>query len=264
VIVITTAADNPGQGITGSVSVTGGIQATQNPPVIDSGGVLSAASYALAAPLSPGDMVSIFGANLANGQASSPQLPLATQLAGTLVTMGGKAAPLISASDGQINAIIPYGLPVNTRHQVIVQRGNTYTTPEPITLAAAQPAFFTKTQDGKGQAIVVRPDGNYAQPGTPASAADGVVFYCAGLGEVTPTVTEGLAVPYPPLFPVAANVSLTIGGQAATVIFAGLVPGLSSVYQVNATIPDGVHGDALLVVLTAAGQVSPAVTMAVQ
>jgi uncharacterized protein (TIGR03437 family) len=263
-IVITTTADNPDLGISGSVTLTGGIQATLNPPQIGAGAVLSAASYATSAPLAPGGMIAIFGSNLANGTASSPRLPLETELSGTAVTVGGKLAPLIATTDGQVNAIIPFGLAVNTRHQVFLQRGTQSATPEPITLAAAQPAIFTKTQDGKGQAIVVRPDGKYAEPGSPASAGDVVVFYCAGLGEVTPNVTEGQAVSYPPFHNVASDYSMTIGGRPATIAFAGLVPGLTSLYQVNALVPAGLQGDALPVVLTVAGQSSPPVTIAVR
>ena len=42
-------------------------------------------------------------------------MPLETQLAGSRVTIGGKTAPLMAASDGQINALVPFGLAVNTR-----------------------------------------------------------------------------------------------------------------------------------------------------
>jgi uncharacterized protein (TIGR03437 family) len=264
VIVITVNADNPSLNIAGSISVSGGIQSSATAPVMAAGGVLSAASYSPSAPLAPGTMVSIFGSNLANGTSSASALPLSTQLSGTLVTIGGEAAPLLYASQGQVNAIIPYGLPVNTNTQVIVQQGNAYTSPEPITLSAASPAIFTKSQNGTGQGIIIRPDGQYAQPGTPAQAGDEVVIYAAGLGETTPQATAGQAATTSPLLRVAAAVSLTIGGQNARVDFAGLAPTFAELYQINAAVPAGVHGDTLPVVLTVAGQPSPTVTIAVQ
>ena len=263
VIAVTVNADNPSLNIAGSISVSGGLQSSANAPVMAAGGVLNAASYSRSAPLAPGTMVSIFGSNLANGTSSASALPLSTQLSGTLVTIGGKTAPLLYAGPGQINAIIPYGLPVNTNTQVIVQQGTAYTSPEPITLSAASPAIFTTTQNGTGQGIIIRPDGHNAEPATPAKAGDEVVIYAAGLGETTPPATAGQAATASPLLKVA-GASLTIGGQNVPVDFAGLVPGFAELYQINAAVPAGVSGNSVPVVLTVAGQPSPTVTMAVQ
>lgn len=264
VIAITVNADNPSLNISGAVSVSGGLQSSANAPVMTSGGVLNAASYALSAPLSPGAMISIFGSNLANGTSSVSTFPLPSQLSGTLVTIGGVAAPLLYAGSGQINAIIPYGLPVNTGTQVIVQQGNAYTTPQPIVLAAAAPAIFTKSGAGNGQGIIIDyVSGMYAAPGSPAQDGDAIVIYAEGLGATTPAAANGQPATTSPLLEVP-GVSLTIGGQSARVDFAGVAPGYSGFYQINATVPNGVHGNALPVVLTVAGQSSPPVTMAVQ
>lgn len=263
-IAVTVTADNATLGLSGSISVSGSLQSSANAPVIEAGGVVNAASYSASAPLSPGTMIAIFGSNLTNGTASASTLPLPSQLSGTLVTIGGQPAPLIYAGGGQVNAVIPYGLPVNAQTQVIVRQGNAYTSPEPIVLSAANPAIFTESANGNGQGVIIRPDGNYAQPGTPANAGDEIVIYSAGLGATSPGATAGVAATASPLETVEAPVSLTIGGQSARVDFAGLVPGFTGLYQVNAAIPSGVHGDTLPVVLTAGGQPSPAVTMAVQ
>ena len=58
---------------------------------------------------------------------------------------------------------------------------------------------------------------------------------------------------------------MTIGGVTAQVTSASLIPGTIGWYQVQTTVPAGVaSGDAVPVVLMSAGQVSPAVTMAVR
>jgi uncharacterized protein (TIGR03437 family) len=264
VIAITVNADNPSLNISGSISVSGGLQSSANAPVMLPGGVLNAASYLPSAPLAPGTMVAIFGSNLANGTTPAPTLPLGTQLSGTLVIIGGEPAPLLYAGQGQINAIIPYGLPVNTNTQVIVQQGNAYTSPQSITLAAANPGIFTTTSSGSGQGVIFRPDGQYAESGTPAQAGDEIVIYAVGLGETTPPATAGQAATASPLLKVASAVSLTIGGQNARVDFAGLAPGFAELYQINAAVPAGVSGNSVPVVLTVAGQPSRTVTMAVQ
>lgn len=60
-------------------------------------------------------------------------------------------------------------------------------------------------------------------------------------------------------------VSVTIGGQEAQVIFAGLAPGFAGLYQVNAIVPPGINAsNEAPVSLTVAGQASPPVTMAVR
>jgi len=52
---------------------------------------------------------------------------------------------------------------------------------------------------------------------------------------------------------------------AAQVAFSGLTPGFAGLYQVNAVVPSGIAaGDTVPVVLSVAGQTSPAVTMAVR
>lgn len=263
-VTITMSADNPSLAISGAVSVSGTLQISASAPIVSAGGILNAASYAPSAPLSPGAMISIFGSNLANGTGRALTFPLPSELSGTLVTIGGVAAPLLYAGSGQINAIIPYGLPVNTNAQVIVQQGTAYTSPEPIAVAAASPAIFTQSASGSGQGvIIVYSSGMYAQPGSPAQAGDEIVIYAGGLGATTPAATNSQAATASPLLEVP-GVSLTIGGQPARVDFAGLTPGYSGLYQINAAVPAGVHGDTLPVVLTVAGQSSPAVTMAVQ
>ena len=261
---VTLNADNPALKISGAVSVSGTLQTWAAVPILAAGGILNAGSYAPSAPLSPGAMISIFGWNLASGTASATQFPLPYQLSGSRVTIGGVQAPLLFSGSGQINAIIPYGLPVNTNVQVIVEQEYTAGSPEPIVLAAASPAIFTQLATGSGQGVIIRySTGTYAQPGSPAQAGDEIVIYAGGLGATTPAATTGQAVTGSPLLEVP-GVTLTIGGQSARVDYAGLVAGYSGLYQINAAVPAGLHGDALPVVLTVAGQSSPPVTMAVQ
>jgi len=60
-------------------------------------------------------------------------------------------------------------------------------------------------------------------------------------------------------------VTVTIGGLAAPVTFAGLAPGLAGVYQVNAQVPAGVvANDAVPVVITQGNLQSNTATIAVR
>lgn len=122
-VTITVTADIPGANIKGTAQIAGAVRANPNSPQVAAGAVVSAASFAPQVPVAPGSIVSIFGTKLSEGSGSSEMLPLATQLAGTSVTIVDRPLPLLFVSESQINAMIPYDIPVNTRHQLVVKRG---------------------------------------------------------------------------------------------------------------------------------------------
>jgi uncharacterized protein (TIGR03437 family) len=82
---------------------------------------------------------------------------------------------------------------------------------------------------------------------------------------VNPSGVTGGAASSRPLQATLLQPSVTIGGQMALVSFSGLAPGAAGLYQVNATIPNGVAAaDAVPVVLTIGGVASNTVTVAVR
>jgi uncharacterized protein (TIGR03437 family) len=239
-------------------------------PTVTAQGVVHSASDVGGVPIAPGGLITIYGLNLADGVGQSSGLPLPQQLNGTQVLLGNQQLPILYTNPTQLNVQVPYGVPVNTQYQLTVQRGNTYSVPQQLVVAQAEPGIFTVNQQGTGQGSIVKSDGvTLAQPGTPASIGETVVMYCTGLGSVTPKVAEGAPpTSVPPLSTTDNPVTVTIGGKAATVTFAGLTPGDPGLYQINAVVPSGiVTGDAVPVVISGAGQtspISPPVTMAVK
>jgi len=203
------------------------------------GGVVHAASFAPAAPLAPGSIISVFGANLASTNAGASSLPLPKSLAGASLQVGDLQVPLFYSSGGQINAQLPFELPPNTRPQLIVKGADFVTVPETITVAQARPGIFTTTQDGKGQGVIMDVANRLVDSANRAKAGDVVVVYCTGLGATNPAVRSGEAAPASPLAKVVTPVQLTIGGQPAVVHYAGLTPGFVGLYQVNVQIPAG-------------------------
>ena len=234
-------------------------------PLVAPGQVLNGASFVAQAPVSPGSLISIFGSQLADGQALGAA-PFQTSLAGTQVVLGGKPAPLLYTSDTQINAQVPFDVPVNSQLQILVQRGSALSVGDPLTVAPAQPAIFTQDQQGTGQGSIVNGISNVlADASAPVQAGDVVAIYCTGLGEVNPKVSSGAVAPNSPLSRTVNEATVSIGGISAKVDFAGLAPGLAAVYQVNAVVPRGVApGNAVPVTVSIAGQVSPPVTIAVR
>jgi uncharacterized protein (TIGR03437 family) len=170
---------------------------------------------------------------------------------------------------GQINAILPYSLTVNTSLPLVVTRGNAVSAPEPVSLISSQPGVFTQTQDGRGVGamVIVHPDQSWviAGNGNSVKAGDVLEVYCTGLGDVTPRAIAGSPAPPSPLSQVIDPVTLTIGGVKVPVFFAGPTPGLTGLYQVNATIPTGIAPSPQVpLVLSQGGRTSATITVPVQ
>ena len=236
-------------------------------------GVLNSASYDYAGVISPGSLVSIFGANMADSPpVTASTLPLQTQEANARVLLDGQPVPLLYASGIQINAQIPFTINGDMTHSLSVMHGQSSSSqPQTVTVAAVAPAIYTTNAQGFGQAAVigVAADGAgfLADMNHPVAVGEAIEIFCSGLGTVTPAVAAGVPAPASPLSRLTrSNLVVTINNVQANVLFAGLAPGFAGLYQVNAVIPEGVKGgDAVPIVISLAGVPSqPLVTIAVQ
>jgi len=266
-LVVTLKVQTFGPEAQGVTTISGSAPANLNVPIVFNGGVVGTASY-VASP-APGTLISLFGAELADDLFISTLVPRPTQILTTQVLLGGRNLPLLFVSKGQINALVPYELKSNTTHSLIVKRGNAISTPETLTVLDSQPAVFTLDQSGKGQGHIYRATSSglqiLAATGAAVTAGDVLVVYCAGLGEVNPPSVAGSPARTDVLQNTANRVTATIGGVNATVQFAGLTPSFTGLYQVNLMVPGGVTpGAAVELLLSSAGQVSKAVTLAVR
>jgi uncharacterized protein (TIGR03437 family) len=254
-----------------SETATGSVQAATGArsPQVTAGAIVNGASF-LAQPLvAPGQLISIYGSDLAEQSQAATSVPLGTEISGTEVLLGGEALPLLFVSGTQINAQVPFGLPLNSEQQIVVRKREALATPERIVVGSAQPGVFSKNSNGVGQGVVlaVRGDGTqtYAEPGAPARPGNTIVIYCGGLGPTDPPVPAGVAAPLTPLSRVMTPVRVSIGGVEAAVAFAGLTPGSAGLYQINAVVPAGAPtGDEVPLIVTVAGVESSVVTMAIQ
>ena len=265
-IVVTATASIPEQNLTGQTQIKVGSQTADAVPVINQDGIVNAASFAALAPIAPGSLVSVFGSKLSQSPASATEVPLPVSLGGATIILGGRQAPLLFATDGQVNAVVPYGIPINSAQQAVASRASSISVPQPVTLAAAAPGVFTSESK---QGIVVDVDSagveTLVDAAHPARIGHALVIYCTGLGEVDPPVVTGSPAPKEPLSRAVNPVTVTIGGIDANVTFAGLTPTQIGLYQVNVVIPAGITpGLEVPLVLSAAGQVSVPVTIAVQ
>jgi uncharacterized protein (TIGR03437 family) len=175
----------------GSVSATASDTATVlgGAPLVSA--ILNGASYA--GNLSPGTWMAIFGTNLAPSVASAQSVPLPTQLNGVSVTVGSATlayiptasylAPLSYVSPTQINALIPFEVPITTfAMPVVVTSGSGASSPFYLQFVSAEaPSLFTQNGAGTGSALVF--DSSF-QPVTTVGQAP-LILYAAGLGQPT-------------------------------------------------------------------------------
>ncbi|MEZ5399949.1 MAG: hypothetical protein R2729_09775 [Bryobacteraceae bacterium] len=222
--------------------------AAASAPSIATGGVANAVSGAAGA--APGAWVSIFGTGLAAATTtvaasdlSNSTLP--TTLGGVSVKINGKAAFLQYVSASQVNVLAPGDSNRGTVSVELTNANGTSTTS--TNLLAVLPGLSTLSNYVRA----VRSDGaivngtGAAEAGFQTSAAAGqgdvVSLYGTGFGAVDNGPAEGLV--FSGAYPASNPVTVTIGGVAAEVLWAGLVgPGL---YQINARVPaslsDGDH-----------------------
>jgi uncharacterized protein (TIGR03437 family) len=212
-------------------------------PVLYSRGVTNAASFA-SGDLSPGMIVTLFGARIGPREPAGPQLTpdgkVATTLAGVEVTIGAQPAPLLYASAQQVTAVVPYGVVadanglVPAQLQYRSQRSNTVAS----LLHPASFAAFTSDGSGSGQAAMLNEDASVNRESNPASRGSVVVFYGTGEGLTTPTAGDGTISLMEPLAQPNLPVMVTIGGQPSEILYAGAAPGLvAGVIQLNVRVP---------------------------
>jgi uncharacterized protein (TIGR03437 family) len=223
----------------------------------------------LSGPVAPGEVIVIWGsglgpASLVQYQADANGL-LPTSLGGTSVIVNGVLAPLVYTSANQVAAVVPFGIN-GSLSQLYVQWQNGTSAPINLSVAGQIPAIFTLNGSGAGQAAAINnKDGSINGAAHPAKVGDYVQLYITGAGKTNPAGTDGLINAGPGPVPVG-EVKVTIGGQTATVNFAGGAPGaVAGVIQVNAQIPAGVTpgGAVPVVVQVGTSNSQPGVTLAV-
>ena len=227
-------------------------------PSITPGGI--GPVFSSATTVQPGSWVSIYGSNLASSVASwAGDFP--TQLAGTSVTINGKAAYLWFVSPGQINLQVPDDTTTGGVAVVVKTAGGTATST--VTLGAYGPSW--NLLDGKHVAgIILRSDGGYdiiGPTGTSlgyktvaAKAGDSVVLFGVGFGPTSPAVPAGKG--YSGAAPISGSLSLKIGGTTVVPAFAGISG--AGLYQFNLTIPAGLGTGDVALQATAGGVTTPA------
>jgi uncharacterized protein (TIGR03437 family) len=163
--------------------------------------------------------------------------PLPETLGDVCVPVNDTAIPLFFVSPTKILAQLPFTV---TGNATMVAKGpGGISDPFPFKVQSTAPAFF---DDGGGNALAYRTDNWELVTFTnPIHPNHNLALYVTGLGAVSPTVDAGQVGPLDPLSTATTPVVVTLGATNTFVTFAGLVPGLVGVYQINVTIPGAVQ-----------------------
>ena len=231
-------------------------------------GVVNAASL-LGGPVSPGEIVTIFGDGLGpatgvSGQLTPDRQAFTNSLGGTTVFFDGTPAPLIYVSQTQISAIVPYGIPAS-RTQMQVEYQDSRSDAVTLDVAAVAPGLFTIDASGTGLGAILNQDTRVNSTALPAAKNSIISLFATGEGQTTPAGVDGKLARAPLPRPVLP-VTVQIGGRDSVVTYAGAAPGLpAGVMQVNVRVPAQTATGPAPVTITVGGVSSQAkVTVSVQ
>jgi len=185
----------------------------------------------------PGSLITVYGTGSIN--IPPARFPIPANVNGVTMSINNVLAPLLFGSGGQINAQVPFEVSPGAAALTLTS-GGTVAGSTNFLIQAVAPGLFLL---GQGRAAVLNEDYSLNAENQPAAVGSYVSAYMTGLGPVDNPVPTGQPASANPLSRVTSPVTATIGGQPATVVFAGLAPGFAGFYQVNLRVPQLQPGD---------------------
>ena len=239
-------------------------------PMNNAPSIQSAATWSVPT-LAPGELAAAYGQNLAPGTPAEIFGPLPTIYFGNSVTIVDSAnkswaAPMAFVSPGEFTFQIPAGVAAGAAKVTITSSGGSQTASN-VQIAPVAPALFTLNGSGLAAAETVRVSANGAQtygtvfqttngpslaasPISMGSAGDQVYLVLFGTG------MDGAT---------ASNVTVTVNGTNATVVYAGSQGLFTGLDQVNVLLPASLAGSGTVTVqLTANGVAANPVQIVIQ
>jgi uncharacterized protein (TIGR03437 family) len=221
---------------TSTTEIFGGVDQNKA-PVLLRNATLSNLNPVAGAPLAPGAVARIFGADLAPSRAEAPFGPLPPSLNGVTVLVGAREAPVYFVSPDQINVQIPWETEPGREHTLVVSTNGGFTLPDSITVTPVRPGLYTSRDTGL--VVALHLDGTFVTPSAPAKPGEDVIVYLEAMGITAPAVADGAPGPIDPPATPQAQPGITIDDQEANIVWARLTPGIVGSYQIRFTVPPG-------------------------
>jgi uncharacterized protein (TIGR03437 family) len=200
--------------------------------------VTSSANFVAAGQVAPGELITLFGANVGpstpvTADLSSGLAP--TQLGGVQVMVLNSPVPILYAQQDQINAIIPFS-PAGSDsapNALGITVNNTAAASDPANLGFvyADPEAFVSAS----YAAALNQDGTVNSQTNPAAGGSTIAIFATGLGGFSPPLTDGSVVKTAVSMD---NLLVLYNGAPLTVTYSGQAPMLiAGVSQVNFVLP---------------------------
>ena len=223
-----------------------------------SGNVVNSASI-VAGPVAPGEIITIRGQNIGPVQGAGYVIDgdgqhLGNTLVQVQVLFDDAPAPLLYVSATQVNAIVPYAVAGKQTTELKIVNQSVMSNPVTLQVASASPAIFTIDASGQGQGAILNQDNSVNSIKNAAARNTIIQIFATGEGQTIPAgedgkIANGQTLPKPQL-----QVTVQIGGQAATVLYAGAAPqAVAGLLQIDARIPANVQPGNAVAVLVRVG-----------
>ena len=165
-------------------------------------GIGNSASLKGNGQVSPGELVSIAGANLGPGlpvAGSFTDGSLASSLAGVRVLFDDLPAPLLYVSANQIRAVVPFELAGRKETTLVVEKAGIRSNVNRLGVVSAVPAIFLTQMINKylPVAAALNEDGTVNSPTNPAAPGSIISIFGTGFGALTPAPVDGIALSGP-------------------------------------------------------------------
>ena len=218
-------------------------------------GVVNAANFMpVTASIAPGELLVLYGTGLAPAGTSTiiqgGQPFPTTGVAGVTVTIDGNNCAIYAVTPTALYVAVPYEVAANQTGlaNIQVKNNGVLSNVVQLYLTDALPGSFTQIPGGIGYAAATHASGQLITPSNPVQPNETIVLFLTGLGTVTPAIADGAiasstTLSYADLFN-SQNLYVLFDdfsnpntGNPGTVGFAGLVPTLAGLYQINVQLP---------------------------
>ena len=203
--------------------------------------VLNAAGVTPLEAVAAGSLVAIRGKRLASTseRAAGPMLP--QTLGGVSVTVGDRLLPLASVSPDEIQAQLPFDLPLG-EHEIVVRSAS----------GADLRGRFHTSRNAPGLLRALRADQRPATPEQPLRAGEIMILVATGLGPVHPPAPLGFPASKPRFHTLVDAIQVRLGDRVVEALWAGASADAAGVQIIELQIPEGLKGE-LAVAVSVAG-----------
>jgi uncharacterized protein (TIGR03437 family) len=212
--------------------------------------------YAIADPadnarvvnVAPGQLLTLYGTNLAPSSPAAPSNGFPTTFNGVTVTFNGIPAPILYTSGIQINLQVPYEIVGQTQVAMLVSSQLAATPLSELYIlgvVALQPSVFLSATNFSGpifgelacngmvysglQALALNADGSVNSCANPAASGSAVSIFVNGLGVTSPSLSTGAVNSTSPVaITPAVAVNVPASGAPASAISTVAAPGAIS------------------------------------